>query len=59
VVEVLKCVKSGMSISSNASAGAVKQAPRVGFGSKARRKHGGSWQSHSDLITMLFERLGQ
>src|SRR5262249_47476197 len=59
VVEVLKCVKSGMSASPKASPGASKQPPNVGFGGKARRRHGRSWQSQSDLITMLFERLGQ
>lgn len=59
MVEVLKCAKSGISISQRTSSGAPKQAPNVGFGSKVRRGHGRSWQSQSDLITMLFERLGQ
>ena len=59
VVEVLKCLKSGMSVSSKATPGASKQPPNVGFSSKARRRHGRSWHSQSDLITMLFERLGQ
>jgi hypothetical protein len=58
VVEVLKCVKSGMSISQKTSSQAHKQAPNVGFGSKVRRRHDRSGQSQPDLITMLFERLG-
>jgi hypothetical protein len=59
VVEVLKCVKSGISISPKTSFGTPGRAPNVGFGSKVRRGHGRSWQSQSDLIAMLFERLGQ
>jgi hypothetical protein len=59
VVEVLKCVKSGISVSTKTTTGDHKQPPKVGFGGITPRRHGRSWQSQSDLITMLFERLGQ